>query len=170
MTQIPIQKVQEQIPETTEYVSTGSSSSLQRLSASDVLSESQLSQETPENTLETASGDTISPNQNLVKESDALPETKPVADIKTICSWGFVGPVAVGWKNETEQVELLETFLISQWEKLTIDGVYDATDIEAVKNFQLEYKQDILDPWGIVAPTGYVFTTTIKKMKEIACE
>jgi peptidoglycan hydrolase-like protein with peptidoglycan-binding domain len=35
--------------------------------------------------------------------------------------------------------------------------------------FQLRYTKDILAPWGFIAPTGYVYTTTTNKINEIYC-
>ena len=39
----------------------------------------------------------------------------------------------------------------------------------AVEQFQSKYAQDVLTPWGFTAPTGYVYTTTIKEINKIYC-
>ncbi|MDA9129296.1 hypothetical protein N9J72_02360 [Candidatus Gracilibacteria bacterium] len=98
-------------------------------------------------------------------------EETPVNTIgeDSICETPLVGPIEFGKNNDTGEVELLESFLISQGEDLEIDGRYSQDDFEAVKRFQLEYKAEILDPWGITEPTGFVFRTTVNKINEIAC-
>jgi len=48
--------------------------------------------------------------------------------------------------------------------------VFNASDANIVKEFQLEYKAEILDPWGISNPTGYVGRTTVQQINEIACK
>lgn len=159
-------------------ISSGSNSDTQKLSASDVLLEwSEISTQTwtAADTVNTQSGTTqalswsgTSPEtaeENLIKTSQ-----EDSSEILTLCTWNFVGPVALWGKNDPEQVQLLEKFLLSQGNNVSVDGVYENADVEAVKAFQLKHKEEILDPWGIAAPTGYVYTTTIKKMKEIACE
>ena len=161
-----------------DFIASWSASNAQKLSASDVLLESQKRQtqswsSVPVPDSQTGTTQDISSSgasletaeENLIKNSAEDDTQNP-----TICTGNFVGPVALWAQNDTAQVELLEKFLFSQGNTLTIDGVYDSNDVAAVKAFQLEHKQEILDPWGIAAPTGYVYTTTIKKMKEIACE
>ncbi len=72
--------------------------------------------------------------------------------------------------NNSLEVEALERFLNKiEGAKLEINGIYDKDDYEEVKKFQLKYHKDILDPWGIKIPTGYVYNTTIKKINEIYC-
>lgn len=88
----------------------------------------------------------------------------------SICETPLVWPIEFWKNNDTQQVELLEEFLISRWEDLSIDGNYGQADFEAVKNFQKEFKAEILDPWGVTEPTWFVFRTTVKKINEIACQ
>ncbi len=89
---------------------------------------------------------------------------------ESICENPLIWPISLWWENKSKEVEQLETFLVSRGARLSIDGNYDEADSEAVKEFQLEYKADVLDPWGITTPTGYVWKTTIKKINEIACQ
>ena len=53
--------------------------------------------------------------------------------------------------------------------KLTVNGVYDAATLAAVNAFQAKYKSEILTPWGIGEPTGFVYLTTRKKINEMYC-
>jgi len=38
---------------------------------------------------------------------------------------------------------------------------------QAVKNFQAEYADEVLKPWGITLPTGFFGSTSIKKLNEL---
>lgn len=86
-----------------------------------------------------------------------------------LCSDPLIGPISYGANNDSEEVQKLEEFLASQGNAVEADGIYGASEFAAVKAFQEEYRGTILDPWGINNPTGYVFTTTIKKIEEVAC-
>lgn len=73
-------------------------------------------------------------------------------------------------KNDPNEVRKLQQFLIDyENEKLTIDGVYKYNDYDAVKRFQVKYSKDVLTPWGLTKPTGYVYKTTITKVNQIIC-
>lgn len=92
------------------------------------------------------------------------------AKITSICDTPLVWPIVLWRENIKKEVEKLEAFLISIGEDLTIDRIYKSDDVEAVKRFQLKYKEDVLDPWDITTPTGYVWKTSIAKINEIACK
>ena len=67
------------------------------------------------------------------------------------------------------EVTKLQNFLKGQGFSVVVTGSYDAQTVEAVKNFQSKYSSDILAPWGITNPTGYVYITTSKKINQISC-
>ncbi len=75
-----------------------------------------------------------------------------------------------GKANTPEQVRRLQQVLDSEGFAVDINGTFDAKTLEAVKAFQLKYADDILKPWGIEEPTGYVYLTTRKKVNEIYCK
>ncbi|MBI5645121.1 hypothetical protein HY970_03415, partial [Candidatus Kaiserbacteria bacterium] len=52
---------------------------------------------------------------------------------------------------------------------LPISGFFGVLTENAVKAFQLKYAADILTPWGITEPTGYVYKTTLWKINMIYC-
>ena len=80
---------------------------------------------------------------------------------------GYVTPYGT---NDPEQVRLLEVFLRDgRGEPVVPDGTYDAASIVAIKRFQAEHVNDILIPWGIDYPTGFVYFTTRKKINELYC-
>lgn len=78
--------------------------------------------------------------------------------------------IVPGRANDSEQVRLLEIFLKdTQGENIEPDGTYDATSVAAVERFQKKYSDQILSPWGMKDPTGYVYYTTKKTINEIVC-
>ena len=91
-------------------------------------------------------------------------------DQLNLCENPLVWPIGLGWNNSEWEVKKLEAFLISRGERVEINGRYEQDDFEAMKRFQWEYKSEVLTPWWIENPTGYVGKTTVKKINELACE
>ncbi|MBX4181388.1 hypothetical protein KW807_00815, partial [Candidatus Parcubacteria bacterium] len=52
---------------------------------------------------------------------------------------------------------------------VTPNGVFDQATKQAVEAFQLKYSSEVLAPWGISAPTGYVYITTLGKINQLLC-
>lgn len=76
--------------------------------------------------------------------------------------------VRLGAKNDPAMVRLLERYLNTyEGANLQVDGVYSLKDRDAVVKWQEKYASEILKPWGIKKGTGYVFTTSLKKMEQI---
>lgn len=75
------------------------------------------------------------------------------------------------FQNDPDQVTKLQTFLhdVMGNTSVTINGTFDQATFSAVAAFQVQYKDDILTPWGLTAPTGYVYILTLKKINEIWC-
>ena len=75
-----------------------------------------------------------------------------------------------GANNSASEVTKLQTFL-KNVEKIdvNINGIFDMKTVEAVKAFQLKYKDEIMAPWGITIPTGNVYFTTKMKIDEVYC-
>ena len=77
-------------------------------------------------------------------------------------------PIRFTQTNNVADVTLMEKFLNAyENESLTVNGIYERVDYDAVNRFQRKYASSILTPWGISEPTGYVYITTLKKIKEI---
>lgn len=75
-----------------------------------------------------------------------------------------------GQENNPEQVKKLQTFLNDQVQAgLTVSGIFDVETENAVKAFQASNPVQILEPWGISDPTGYVFKTTLRWINSMAC-
>tara|TARA_B100002051_G_scaffold276808_1_gene328698 strand:+ start:3236 stop:7891 length:4656 start_codon:yes stop_codon:yes gene_type:complete len=82
----------------------------------------------------------------------------------------------VGWENDRWEVTKLQMFLsIVMGYDVAVTGEFDAATDAAVKQFQLNYSDEILVPWfekGIVPhsdPTGFVYKTTRWKINDIVC-
>ena len=77
----------------------------------------------------------------------------------------------IGLNNDTMQVIRLQAFLkvFEKFDYVNVTGVFDEATQQAVMEFQLRYKDEILAPWGISQPTGYVYITTLGKINQILC-
>lgn len=72
--------------------------------------------------------------------------------------------------NNPEEVTKLQLFLNDYMKKnLEINGVYDQPTFDTVKEFQVKEKEEVLEPWGIDEPTGYVYVTTRRRINNIKC-
>ena len=99
-----------------------------------------------------------------------------IIENKSTCSSRitFTRPIDLGLStNLKEDVIKLESFLNRyENERLTINGIYEKKDQEAVKRFQSKYKSYILDPMGLKKPTGTVYTLTqrhIERKSSASC-
>ena len=76
----------------------------------------------------------------------------------------------MGRNNDPEEVRKLQGFLNAEMgSSIPITGFFGQLTDEAVRAFQSKYATEILGPWGINTPTGYVYLTTRKKINEIFC-
>jgi peptidoglycan hydrolase-like protein with peptidoglycan-binding domain len=91
-------------------------------------------------------------------------------DDLTTCQPYLLDYIKLGENNNPAEVKKLQEFLNNyQAEKLVVDGVYKNEDFEAVKRFQNKYKSQILNPWKLSRPSGYVYISTVKTINEIVC-
>ena len=87
-----------------------------------------------------------------------------------VCTRYLKSYIFPGSDNNSQDVVKLQTYLNEVYgENLTIDGIYDADDIEAVKRYQLRYKEQVLFPWGLTTPTANVYQTTATKINLGMC-
>ena len=94
----------------------------------------------------------------------------PVPTTQLACTASFTLKHAIrfGAKNDPADVKLLEKYLNTyESAHLPIDGVYSKAGRDAVIAWQEKYASEILKPWGLKKGTGYVFTTSLKKMQQI---
>lgn len=87
------------------------------------------------------------------------------------CPMYLTGYIKYGAANDAGEVAKLQVFL-NQFEgaTLNVSGTYDAPTLAAVNAFQRKYASDILTPWGMQGPSGYVYYTTQKQINTIYCE
>lgn len=76
-----------------------------------------------------------------------------------------------GKVNDKVQMILLKSFLnLNLGTNLNIgDPDFDLLTFQAVQQFQAKYPVEILSPWGIGAPTGYVYKTTQRWINMLHC-
>jgi len=79
------------------------------------------------------------------------------------------GYLGIDRDNDTDEVLKLQTFLKDNegMDTVELTGVFDEGTRNAVLAFQEKYSADILDPWGITEPTGYVYVTTKHKIDDL---
>jgi len=77
----------------------------------------------------------------------------------------------IGEDNDIEEVKKLQIFLrdFEGFSNLAVTGMFDQETFDTVSAFQIKYKEEILAPWGIDVPTGYVYYTTQNKINELYC-
>ncbi len=111
-------------------------------------------------------GGSVIPNGgSVLGASTSLPEL-PVGCTPLISSfmrgWGFT--------NNTDDVKKLQQFLNGKLGlTLPIDGIFGTSTETAVKQFQTSYAGDVLAPWGISSPTGFVYLTTQRWINLMSC-
>ncbi len=78
--------------------------------------------------------------------------------------------IGYGRDNNPEEVERLQTFLNEEeGESLPVTGFYGEMTLAAVNRLQVKYASEILEPWGITEPTGYVYKTTTTFINNRKC-
>jgi len=75
-----------------------------------------------------------------------------------------------GYQNSSDDMRRLEQFLNEyEGENLSVNGVFESSDVAAVERFQEKYRSEVLTPWGLSAPTGYVYQTTRDHINRLYC-
>lgn len=98
----------------------------------------------------------------------------PVAPVfpSGVCQPFLTKFIKLGAKNDPLEVFKLQFFLryYERFSQVPLTGFYDRTTYLAVRQFQERYAKDVLRPWGINEPTGYVFITTLLAVNNVYCE
>jgi large repetitive protein len=78
----------------------------------------------------------------------------------------------MGKKNNSEaEVKLLQQFLNDNIEaNLPITGMFGPMTDKAVRNFQSANAEEVLKPWGLNKPTGFVYKTTQRWINLMFCK
>lgn len=78
--------------------------------------------------------------------------------------------IRLGYANDPFEVTKLEVFLNAfEGFDLSVNGIYEQHDFEAVSIFQKRYLGAVLTPWAITDSTGYVYITTTLTINQIYC-
>lgn len=117
------------------------------------------------------------PDENLqggevrVGGTEVIRTTETTETIVTIsCPTHINSSIRLGGSNISSDVERLEQFLNTyEGESLDVDGVYTASDDAAVRRFQEEYAEAILEPLGLSSATGNVLTSTRNHINRLYC-
>jgi peptidoglycan hydrolase-like protein with peptidoglycan-binding domain len=73
--------------------------------------------------------------------------------------------------NNQEQVRRLQKYLNQhEGEHLAVSGTFGYNTFIAIKRYQQKYAQDILYPWGMKEPSGYVYKTTLNHINRQLCQ
>ncbi len=76
-----------------------------------------------------------------------------------------------GRANDSGEVTKLQSFLNRVLGlALPVTGFFGPLTQQAVMAFQTTHAAEILAPWGLTNPTGFVYHTTIKKINELVCD
>jgi uncharacterized repeat protein (TIGR01451 family) len=106
----------------------------------------------------------------VVSKVEEVAEEEVIVE-ETQCKQYLVEYIKKGKDNNPDEVRKLQTFLVNFGGFLEVEttGVYDTTTVQALKEFQARHKEDVLEPWGLDAPTGYVYHTTRKEINQVYC-
>lgn len=102
--------------------------------------------------------------------SGVIVSTLPLLSNISSCSY-LNSYMKMGSENNTAEVIKLQTILKNvEGANIDINGTFDQKTLDAVNAFQAKYVNEIMAPWGVTAPTGYVYITTQKKINELYCK
>jgi hypothetical protein len=103
----------------------------------------------------------------ITKKEETSPKTEIDSSECKVPKY-LTNPIIFGTDNNPEDVKLLEIFLNTyEGYNLPVDGIYSEEDRDAVIKWQEKYADEILKPWGLTRGTGYVYNTSLKKIKQI---
>jgi DNA-binding beta-propeller fold protein YncE len=103
-------------------------------------------------------------------EPNTPPAEEQLEDQPTVCTVPKYPTTFIkfGGRNNPEEVKLLEQFLnLFLGFDLPVNGIYEQADRQAIIAFQEKYTEDILAPWKLKKGTGYVYTKTLAKIKQL---
>lgn len=131
--------------------------------SNDSISIGEIDQEVADRPTDSISGGSIT--------SGAVRETQTVTRESIIeCDAYLQTFIRRGFNNSSNDVNRLEQYLNTyEDEELLVNGVFEASDEEAVRRFQEKYREQVLTPWGLTEPTGYVFRTTRDHINRLYC-
>jgi peptidoglycan hydrolase-like protein with peptidoglycan-binding domain len=127
---------------------------------------------TPEPSPSSSSGSRPRPRSVIntyIPPVDIIPiDISPIESTDKNCT-EFTKDIKLGLAtNDSNEIKLWQAFLNKNFDaKLVEDGIYGKMTLQAVKNFQTKYAEEILAPWGLVRATGFIHKTTRSKANNI---
>ena len=85
-------------------------------------------------------------------------------------------PLLTQYLNDTNNPDTIEVLKLQfflnvlEGNNLSYTGTYDVATKMAVMNYQANYAAEVLTPWNLTEPTGYVYLTTRKHINERFCD
>lgn len=105
--------------------------------------------------------------QELVEILEEMEKSSAVEDK---CDYYLTEYIRYGAENNPEEVKKLQIFLNEhEGEQIPVTGFYGEITLGAVNRLQKKYAEEILAPWGITEPTGYVYITTQRFINSKKC-
>lgn len=106
----------------------------------------------------------------LVEVVEEMEERGELPIQQSTCQDYLTEYIRYGADNNKEEVKKLQTFLNEyEGEQLPVTGFYGEMTLSAVNRLQRKYAEEILTPWGITEPTGYVYITTQRFINDKKC-
>lgn len=119
---------------------------------------------------EESGGNTRSGSRRSGSVLGASTEGQVLGASTDVCSLSVDTYMRKGYQNNPNEVKILQNFLNGEMGSgLVVDGNFGPLTEAAVKAFQLKYKSEIMDPWGMTEPSGIVYKTTLRKIKNLMC-
>lgn len=112
------------------------------------------------------------PTENITGGGRRTVRTTEATETERIieCPTYLNGYMKFGTPATASEVRKLENFLNDyEGEDLDVNGLYERDDVEAVNRFQLKYRAEVLDPFGLTTPTGNVFNSTRNHINALHC-
>lgn len=108
------------------------------------------------------------PISNIISTTTTSVATTTVAT--TTCSDLFKTYMKKGGKNDAGEVKKLQIFLNHQLGlDIPVTGFFGNKTFNAVKQFQLKYKDNVLAPWNSNGASGYFYKTSLKQANLLIC-
>lgn len=127
---------------------------------------------TPQPTVTPAPSSTPTPTP-VVNMTPTLPvpTVQPVFGPQSLSCPNYLNSfIGLKIENNPGDVYKLELFLNEEMNsRLDLNSTYDLNDYFVVRDFQEKYRAQILDPWGIQEPTGFVYLTTQRWINQLKC-
>ncbi len=106
----------------------------------------------------------------LVEVVEEMQERGELPIQQSTCQDYLTEYIRYGADNNKEEVKKLQIFLNEyEGEQLPVTGFYGEMTLSAVNRLQRKYAEEILTPWGITEPTGYVYITTQRFINDKKC-